>query len=266
MSCLAEQAKILFAEAEENNLDDNVIHERFKRWRACSLCKQDYHGVVACALGWACWKTYLRRPEADEVRVLAMGQLGNGLEYAGRHKDALTVKGAELSTMRRVGASEHNLLITQGNLASTFNRLGRREEGLSLLQDVYSGWLKLEGEENEHTVVAALNYGDSLIALKRLQEAESLLRKTIPVARRVLGSSDITTLRMRHNYAEALYKGGGATLDELREVVTTVEDTERIARRVFGGAHPFTEGIEGDLRISRKVLRAREDGKKVKFV
>ena len=112
--------------------------------------------------------------------------------------------------------------------------------------------------DGPRTVVAALNYGDSLIALKRLQEAESLLRKTIPVARRVLGSSDITTLRMRHNYAEALYKGGGATLDELREVVTTVEDTERIARRVFGGAHPFTAHNERTLRNLREVLRARE--------
>ena len=63
---------------------------------------------------------------------------------------------------------------------------------------------------------------------------------------------------MRHNYAEALYKGGGATLDELREVVTTVEDTERIARRVFGGAHPFTAHNERTLRNLREVLRARE--------
>ena len=57
MSCLAEQAKILFAEAEENNLDDKVQNERFRRWESCSLCKQKYHGVVRCALGWACWKT-----------------------------------------------------------------------------------------------------------------------------------------------------------------------------------------------------------------
>ena len=29
-----------------------------------------------------------------------------------------------------------------------------------------------------------------------------------------------------------------ATLDDLREAVTTLEDAERIARRVLGGAHP----------------------------
>ena len=76
VSCLAEQAKILCAEAEENNLDDKVRNERWKRWRKCSLCEQDYHGVVACALGWACWKTYVGRPETDQARLMAMGSLG----------------------------------------------------------------------------------------------------------------------------------------------------------------------------------------------
>ena len=59
MSCLAEQAKILFAEAEENNLDLKVLNARWNRWHTCSLCEQMYHGVVRCALGWACWKTYV---------------------------------------------------------------------------------------------------------------------------------------------------------------------------------------------------------------
>jgi hypothetical protein len=53
VSCLAEQAKILVAEAEANNLDDGPFNERWHRWHTCSLCEQDYHGVVKCALGWA---------------------------------------------------------------------------------------------------------------------------------------------------------------------------------------------------------------------
>ena len=46
----------------------------------------------------------------------------------------------------------------------------------------------------------------------------------------------------------ALYKDDGATFDDLREAATTLEDTERTARRVFGGAHPITKGIEVQLR------------------
>ena len=59
---------------------------------------------------------------------------------------------------------------------------------------------------------------------------------------------------MRWIYGEALYKADGATLKELREAVTTLEDTERIARRVLGGAHPLTESVGRTLRGARAAL------------
>ena len=59
--------------------------------------------------------------------------------------------------------------------------------------------------------------------------------------------------------APALIVNNGATLDDLREAVTTFEDTGRIARRVLGGAHPLTVNIEGCLRKVR-ALSARETG------
>ena len=40
--------------------------------------------------------------------------------------------------------------------------------------------------------------------------------------------------------------------------MTTLEDVERTARRVLGGAHPITAGIERDLQEAREVLRSRE--------
>ena len=61
----------------------------------------------------------------------------------------------------------------------------------------------------------------------------------------------------------ALIGDDGATLDDFREAVTTLEETERTARRVLGGAHPVTAGIERHLRVARATLRARETGKKV---
>ena len=61
------------------------------------------------------------------------------------------------------------------------------------------------------------------------------------------------------------YNDSGATLDNLREAVTTLEKTERIARRVLGGAHPTTTGIDDHLRNARTVLRAREAGHRVIF-
>ena len=49
-----------------------------------------------------------------------------------------------------------------------------------------------------------------------------------------------------------------ATLDDLHEAVTTLEDTNRIARRVLGNAHPKTNGSEASLRLARAELHARE--------
>ena len=66
-------------------------------------------------------------------------------------------------------------------------------------------------------------------------------------------------------YAGALYRDPGATLDDLRESVATFEEIERIARRMLGGAHPTTVSIEKALQQARKVLRARESGRKVIF-
>ena len=91
-----------------------------------------------------------------------------------------------------------------------------------------------------------------------MEEAKSVLRKMMPVARRVLGESDETTLRMRWNYAWALYKDAGATLDDRRKAMTTLEEIEPTVRRVLGGAHPFTTSIEAGLQNARAALAARE--------
>ena len=56
-------------------------------------------------------------------------------------------------------------------------------------------------------------------------------------------------------YAEALYLDAGATLDDLREALNTLEEIEPTARRVFGGAHPLTLAIEKYLQKTRATLR-----------
>ena len=118
-------------------------------------------------------------------------------------------------------------------------------------REVYSGRLKLDGREQVGTLRAANNYADSLVILKRFKEARSLLRQTMPVAQRVLGEGHGITLRMRWTYADALYLNPGATLDDLREAVTTLEELAPAARQVFGGTHPIVTGVEHNLRNAR---------------
>ena len=190
----------------------------------------------------------------------AMTSLGNGLHSADRIGDALCVEEAELATFRRIGASGDLILATQNNLAISYDALGRSEQALQLKRDVYSGRLKVNGEEHNQTLIAANNYVASLVVLKHFAEAKALLRKTMPMVRRNFGESNELTLGMRANYAAALCRDDGATLDDFREAVATLEDTERITRRVFGSMHPFTIRIGKSLKTSRAILSARDRG------
>ena len=146
----------------------------------------------------------------------------------------------------------------QGNLASSYHALGRTAEALRYRRDVYAGYLKLHGEEHVDSLTEAHNYTSSLICLRYFKEAKELMRKTIPVAQRVLGASHDLTLTLRTNYAHTLIRDDSSTLDDLREAVTTLEEAEQTARRVLGGAYPTTGVIERSLRKARAALSARD--------
>ena len=109
---------------------------------------------------------------------------------------------------------------------------------------------------SKETVSEARNYADNLIALRRFEEAKTLLLKTVPVARRTLGEGHRLALTLKKLYAEALYSADGATLDDIRESVGMLEEMTGTARRVFGGAHPLTDNFEYELERARAALRA----------
>ena len=112
--------------------------------------------------------------------------------------------------------------------------------------------------DDDDTLLAANNYAASLVGQEHFEEVKSLMRKTVPVAQRVLGESHDLKLRMGSNYAKALYADANATLDDLREAIQTLEDAEPIARRVVGGSHPFVAACERSRLDSRAALGARE--------
>ena len=136
--------------------------------------------------------------------------------------------------------------------------VGRTEEALALRRDVYFGTVKMFGEESPDTLSEAHRYAACLANLQRFKEAKSLWRKTMPVARRVLGEGNQFTLLMRRNYSLLLLDDDDATLEDLREAVNSLEETEQIARRVFGSGHPDVAGIEKVLQDARAALRARK--------
>ena len=164
-----------------------------------------------------------------------------------------------LDTALRIGVSEFDMLVIQSNVASSYSSNGRIEEAIEIHRKVYSGRSKLLGEEHCQSLTSACNLASGLIRLQRFKEAKALYRKVVPVARRTLGDSHDLTLRMRRNYAGGLYGDDGATLDDLRESVTTFEEIERIAHRALGSAHPLTKTFGRQLQKARAALRAREE-------
>ena len=146
----------------------------------------------------------------------------------------------------------------QGNLSNAYTTLGRFEQALQMDRDIYCGYVKLNGEGHGDTLIAAYNYAASLMDLEQYAEAKTQLLKHIPLSRRILGEDSDLTLRMRKGFARALYMDADATLDDLREAATTLEDAGRTARRVLGCAHPTTAGIEHYWRETQATLRARE--------
>jgi hypothetical protein len=159
---------------------------------------------------------------------------------------------------RRHGDSEDHIIVVKANVANSYQSLGRTE-ALDMYRDVYFGWLKLNGEEHQSTLMAANNYAGMLKILKRFEEAKALMRKTSAAARRALGETHSIRLSLTCNYAVALYDDPAATLDDLKEAVRTLTDAARIAHRVLGGAHPTALTIADSLRRALALLRARTE-------
>ena len=264
VSCLAEQAKILHEEAEENNLSKKVFNARWARWHTCSLCEQNYHGVVRCALGWACWKTYVGRPETDMDRIDAMTQVANGLseEAVSRYPEALAVYEANLAMNRRMGRSEDSnaILAVQTNIAYTLSLLDRDEEALEIERTIYRKQKASYGIENVGTTKAALNLSVTLGNLNLFEEARALAQKTIPVAQRTFGPDHDLTLCLRRNYIQAVYDDPKSSLADLRRAETTLKDVYRRAQRVFGTSHPETAICETMMSQLNETLAERNSG------
>ncbi len=250
VSCLAEQAKLLNDEAEENN---KVV--QWHRWDKCGLCEQRYHGVVHCALGWAAWKTYLGRPEGDQLRVLAMGSLGIGLRSGGRFREATDVLETALSLIHReIPSDDSTRLVVLNTLASLYTQLGRHEESLAFRRQCYEETKSIQGPCSENTLINASNLGMTLHKQAKFAEAREVVRQPLADARRTFGDDHYVTLILCETTADAIAGLGSGELgggESLRETIAMYEDLVPRSRRVLGSSHPKTQQRERCLREFR---------------
>ena len=212
MSCLVRQA-----EASVNEFEDQRTGEGFAKWVKCFDCGQDFHGAVKLALGWACWKTYLGRPDTDGVRCISMGALGNGLREW-RPNEALPVLEAELSLLRRYWSHDEKATInTQSNLASCLADLERHDEALVLHREIYARAVAALGVSHKYAIMSGSNVAQNLFMLRHFDEAAALLRdQLLPVARQSLGADSDVILKLNQTLSVTLADNPESTRDHLR--------------------------------------------------
>ena len=97
-----------------------------------------------------------------------------------------------------------------------------------------------------------MNYACTLRDLDRQTDAIFLMRKLIPVGRRVLGEGHEQTIRMRLVYAMCLSDDDAAPRDDLVEAKTELEELLRTAQRIYGPANPLVEKIKVALDYAQK--------------
>ena len=114
VSCLARGAQVAV---------ERDVQNRWKRWHTCGLCEQKYHGVVAVRARVGVLEDVRGSAGGGLGSDDAMNQLGNGLSDARHHEDALSVREAELSMLRRLGASEATCSSCRTILRARMNRL-----------------------------------------------------------------------------------------------------------------------------------------------
>ena len=182
-----------------------------------------------------------------------MTQLGLGLDAGGQYAEQLRVHEADLATETRLGAPEVDLLTTKNNLAMCYGKTGRPKEARRLHSEVHAGWLRLKGTDHEQTINAANNLAISSMALGHLGDAKSLLRKNIRACRRSFGADHVYTFRAHSLFVRILYIEQ-ASMEDLREAVSIMEDVCRRGRRVLGDSHPEYQELQFTLATARRVL------------
>ena len=221
---------------------------------------------------------------------MAMDRIGNALFENRRPEEALRVFEASLAWKKRYWPhNEEIFLIAQANLASCLFDLGRHDEALILMRELYARRVAISGASHEYTIMAGFSLAISLERSGFFNDALTLLRDPLlPAARQTLGADHDQTLDIAKMIASIILDRPERTRDHLRlnrrrrawprlqatwrpaagprpdfgldagddvlEAETIMQDVAQRRRRVFGPAHPDTLKAENVLSGVREIL------------
>ena len=270
LSCLVRQA-VLANEYDPSRTGPIDTGAQWARWHTCPLCEQSYHGVVSCALGWACWRAYHTRVAVvDELFLTtncnAYRELAAGLGEAQRHAEALDVHETHFQVFQRLRPDDAlGLLALKSNTAGALESAHRFDDAIFIFRGLMDYADRQMTPESEFPLVTAVNFGRALMRCAATQpgkrhlfsEARSLLRSRMPLAERITGLESRLTLQMVDVYANATILDIDCPIETILQVKALMERMLPTMRRVLGASHPVTEDTEGMLRRACDVVEIR---------
>ena len=108
-------------------------------------------------------------------------------------------------------------------------------------------------------MISALNLSTALVDSGKFTEARAFMPDQMALAKRVLGSDNLTTLNFQWGYARAFFLDKDVTAEQLAEPVAALDKALKIAQRVLGNEHPSTCTYRRELAAAR-ILIARRRG------
>ena len=240
LSCLVREAQVV----GEDELRQHNRDKLWIKWAECGLCHQRYHGAVARAMAWACWKTYVSRPEGDAIRGWGMCCVTVSL-LALHTGEALSAATAYRDWCRRFDPM--GIMAADENLAIAYTRVDRHDEAIPVLQQVRAAKLcRLRGAEDFDSATSLLHLSESLFRAKRYGQAITLLSESRPAACRALGEDHHLCLSLAYALGIAHYNHGIESGDatELLAAGAVLRDVILRSRKVLGPTHPLTTKTE----------------------
>jgi len=151
----------------------------------------------------------LDTPEAEQLRLRVIGNLGALLVRAGRLVEAAPILEETLETKRRSYGDRHpTTLATAEALSTALKQTGDPERALPLAEEAYNGQAEVLGKGDPRTLYSLVNLSQIYTSLDRLEDAIELLRSGQDEALHRLGNLHPTSLYIRGNYARALSDAG----------------------------------------------------------
>lgn len=180
-----------------------------------------------------------QRPKSEESLQKWASLLNQGLSYAldrGIMIDMEPMAVKAMKAYKKVFGAEHpDTLMSMGNLAATFWRLGRFQEAETLGIQVVENKKRILGAEHPDTLTWMNNLASIISDLGRFQESERLEAQVVESSKRLLGEDHPDTLGRMRNLA-LTFSSLGRDLEAEALEMQVLE----AQKRVLGEEHPHT--------------------------